>query len=101
MDKDIAQERISVQISTQELERRWKAVRVAMKVEGVDVLIMQNTNQFLGGYVKWFTDIPAFNGYPITVIFPRDDEMTVINIGPKMDPESLLTDLSTKDWALR
>jgi Xaa-Pro aminopeptidase len=98
---DIAQERISVQISTQELERRWKAVRAAMKAEGIDFLIMQNTNQWLGGYVKWFTDVPAFNGYPTTVIFPREDEMTVINIGPKMDPESLLTDLSTKDWALR
>jgi len=98
---DIAEDRISVQISTQELERRWKAVRAAMKEEGVDVLIMQNTNQFLGGYVKWFTDIPAFNGYPTTVLFPREDEMTVINAGPKMDPESSLTDLSTKDWALR
>ena len=98
---DIAKERISVQISTQELERRWKAVRAAMKERNIDVLITQNTNQFLGGYVKWFTDIPAFNGYPTTVIFPREDEMTVINIGPKMDPESLLTDLSTKDWALR
>ena len=98
---DIAQERISVQISTQELEQRWKAVRAAMKEQGIDFLIMQNTNQFLGGYVKWFTDVPAFNGYPTTVVFPREDEMTVINIGPRMDPESLLTDLSTKDWALR
>ncbi len=98
---DIAQERISVQISTQELERRWNAVRSSMSDQGIDVLIMQNTNQFLGGYVKYFTDVPAFNGYPTTVIFPRDDEMTVINIGPRMDPGSLLTDLSTKDWALR
>lgn len=98
---DIAQERISIQISTQELERRWKAVREAMSSEGIDFLIMQNTNQFLGGYVKYFTDIPAFNSYPTTVIFPIDDEMTIINIGPRMEPESLLTDLSTKDWALR
>lgn len=98
---NIAEERISVQISTQELERRWKAVREAMKDEGIDFLIMQNTNQFLGGYVKWFTDIPAFNGYPTTVMFPREEDMTVINIGPRMDPESVLTDLSTKDWALR
>jgi len=98
---DIAQERISVEISSQELERRWKAVRTAMKEQNIDVLVMQNSNQFLGGYVKWFTDVPAFNGYPTTVVFPREDEMTVINIGPKMDPESLLTDLSTKDWALR
>jgi len=98
---DAAKERIPIQISTQELERRWTAVRRAMKDAGIDVLIMQNTNQFLGGYVKWFTDVPAFNGYPTTVVFPADDEMTVINIGPRMDPQSLLTDLSTKDWALR
>jgi len=97
----IAEERINVQISTRELERRWNAVRASMKEEGIDVLVMQNRDQFLGGYVKWFTDVPAFNGYPTTVIFPREDEMTVINIGPRMDPESALTDLSTKDWALR
>ncbi len=97
----IAEERISVQISTKEMERRWKAVREAMKDDGFDFLIMQNTNQFLGGYVKWFTDIPAFNGYPTTVLFPREEDMTLINIGPRMDPESALTDLSTKDWALR
>ena len=98
---DIAKERISVQISTEELERRWNVVRTAMKDQGLDFLLMQNTNQFLGGYVKWFTDIPAFNGYPTTVLFPREDEMTVINIGPEMNPKSLLMDLSTKDWALR
>jgi Xaa-Pro aminopeptidase len=98
---DIAEERIKARISTQELERRWSAVRSAMRNEGVDALIMQNSNQFLGGYVKWFTDIPAFNGYPTTVIFPVDEEMSIINIGPRMDQESLATDLSTKDWALR
>ena len=97
----IAEERISIQISTEELERRWKAVREAMKEKGIDFLIMQNRDQFLGGYVKWFTDIPAFNGYPTTVLFPREEEMTMINIGPRMDPQSVLTDLSTKDWALR
>ncbi|MBW2285946.1 MAG: hypothetical protein JRF65_15280, partial [Deltaproteobacteria bacterium] len=96
-----AEERIAVQISTLELERRWNAVRAAMKDEGIDVLIMQNSNQWLGGYVKWFTDVPAFNGYPTTVIFPREEDMTVMNIGPKMDPESALTDLSSKPWAYR
>jgi Xaa-Pro aminopeptidase len=72
-----------------------------MKDQGIDVLIMQNANQFLGGYVKWFTDVPAFNGYPTTVLFPREDEMTVINIGPKMSHERSMTDLSAKDWAFR
>jgi len=98
---DEAKIRINRQISTTELERRWQAVRLAMEDQGIDYLVMQNTNQFLGGYVKWFTDVPAFMGYPTTVIFPQDEDMTVINIGPHMDPESAKTDLSTKGWAYR
>ena len=57
-------------ISTSELERRWKAAREAMKQQGIDFLVMQNDNEWLGGYVKWFTDIPARNGYPIDRDFP-------------------------------
>src|SRR5215204_2410126 len=75
-------ERLQTPTSTAELERRWKAVRAAMKREGVDVLLMQNNNDHMGGYVKWFTDMPATNGYPNTVIFPADDEMTVVCQGP-------------------
>ena len=70
-------------ISTQELERRWKAVREKMMEVKIDVLVIQNDNEWLGGYVKWFTDIPARNGYPLTVIFPLDDEMTTITCGGK------------------
>jgi Xaa-Pro aminopeptidase len=43
---------------------------------------MQNNNDHMGGYVKYFTDMPATNGYPNTVIFPADDEMTVVCQGP-------------------
>jgi Xaa-Pro aminopeptidase len=75
-------ERLQTPISTAELERRWRLVRAAMKREGVDVLLMQNNNDHMGGYVKWFTDMPATNGYPNTVIFPVDDEMTVVAQGP-------------------
>jgi Xaa-Pro aminopeptidase len=75
-------ERLQTPISTAELERRWKAVRAAMKREGVDVLLMQNNNDHMGGYVKYFTDMPATNGYPNTVVFPADDEMTVVCQGP-------------------
>ena len=75
-------ERLQTPISTAELERRWKAVRAAMKREGVDVLLMQNNNDHMGGYVKYFTDMPATNGYPNTVVFPADDEMTVVMQGP-------------------
>jgi len=96
-----ADNRIERQISSGELHRRWQAVRSAMAEKGIDVLIMQNTNQWFSGYVKWFTDVPAFNGFPTSVLFPREDEMTVINIGPEMDPQSDLTDLSSKSWAYR
>jgi len=98
---DEAKERINVQISDRELERRWKAVRTAMSARKVDVLLMQNADQFLGGYVKWFTDVPAFMGYPTYVIFPKDDDMTVINIGPRMGVGSSLTNVSSQGWAYR
>ena len=75
-------ERLNRPISTAELERRWKAVRAAMEADGVDVLLMQNNNDHMGGYVKYFTDMPATNGYPVTVVFPRDDAMTFIGQGP-------------------
>ena len=39
-------------ISTPELERRWTEVRKKMKEEGIDFLVMQNDNEWLGGYVK-------------------------------------------------
>jgi Xaa-Pro aminopeptidase len=75
-------ERLQTPISTAELERRWGLIRAAMKREGVDVLLMQNNNDHMGGYVRWFTDMPATNGYPNTVVFPADDEMTVVMQGP-------------------
>ena len=75
-------ERINTPISNAELERRWAAVRAAMKEQKIDVLLMQNNNDLMGGYVKYFTDLPAINGHPVTVIFPWDDRMSVISQGP-------------------
>ena len=75
-------QRIQRPISTAELERRWAAVRAAMEAAGIDVLLMQNNGDHMGGYVKYFTDLPATNGYPVTVVFPRDDLMTVVCQGP-------------------
>lgn len=75
-------ERVNTPIPTRELERRWAAVRGAMAEQRVDVLVMQNNNDFMGGYVKYFTDQPATNGYPMTVVFPKDDGMTIIGQGP-------------------
>src|SRR5579862_5678293 len=75
-------ERLQTPISTAELERRWAAVRAAMERDKVDVLLMQNNSDQMGGYVKYFTDLPATNGYPQTVVFPRDDLMTLVSQGP-------------------
>ena len=75
-------ERLQTPISTAELERRWAAVRAAMERDNIDVLLMQNNNDYMGGYVKYFTDLPATNGYPLTVVFPRDDLMTMVSQGP-------------------
>jgi len=75
-------ERVNHPISNRELERRWSAVRAAMAGNGVDVLLAQANNDFMGGYVKYLTDVPATNGYPATVAFPKDERMTVIGMGP-------------------
>ena len=74
-------ERVATRISGNELERRWAAVRQAMGARGIDALVMQNASDWLGGYVKWFTDVPAHNDYPRTVIFHRDDLMTLVEMG--------------------
>ncbi len=75
-------ERVNEPISTAELERRWSAVRAAMAEHRIDALFMQANNDFMGGYVKYFTDVPATNGYWASVVFPRDERMTVVGQGP-------------------
>jgi Xaa-Pro aminopeptidase len=74
-------ERINTPVSTQELERRWSAVRAAMQQQKIDALLMQNNNDHMGGYVKYFTDLPATFGYPVTLVFPRDERMSVVSQG--------------------
>jgi Xaa-Pro aminopeptidase len=76
-------ERLLNPISDAELDRRWGAVRKAMAEQGVDALVVQSNNDWLGGHVKWLTDHPATNGYPKTVVFHVNDWMTVIDMGPR------------------
>jgi len=68
-------------LALSELERRWRAVREAMAKENLDCLVMQNNNQYFGGYVPYFTDIIVGSCYPVTVVFPLDGEMTLISHG--------------------
>ncbi len=74
-----ADDRRVARISMQELERRWKLVRGHMTERGLDALIVQTERDFTGGYVKWFTDIPAY--YPRTVVFHRSELMSVVEHG--------------------
>jgi Xaa-Pro aminopeptidase len=67
-------------ISNNELDRRWKAVREAMKKAGLDCLVIQTANVNYGGMVRYFTDMPGGGG--VSVIFPLDDELTVVTGGP-------------------
>jgi len=89
-------ERLTTRVSAKELERRWQAVREMMRANKIDFLVMRNDEQYLGGYVKWFSDIPALYNYPFTVIFPADDEMTTIHSGPNPPGEP-----SPPIWAVR
>ena len=75
------EQRILEPVSDAELERRWSAVRAAMEAERLDVLLIRATNDCLGGYVRWFTDVPAAAGYPVTLVFPREGGMTWISQG--------------------
>jgi Xaa-Pro aminopeptidase len=75
-------ERVNTPISSAELERRWSAIRAAMAEQKIDVLLTQSNNDFVGGYNKYLTDMPATNGYPLTVVFPRTERMSIISQGP-------------------
>ncbi|HVN23160.1 MAG TPA: Xaa-Pro peptidase family protein [Syntrophorhabdales bacterium] len=74
-------ERLTPTVSDAELERRWKAARDVMREHKIDYLLMRQDEEFLGGYIRWFSDFPARESYPFTVIFPLDDGMTTIACG--------------------
>lgn len=69
-------------VSTTELQRRWRLVRQRMREQGIDALVMQNSSDWIGGYVRWFNNQPATNGYPHTIVFPLEEGMSVIEQGP-------------------
>src|SRR3977135_2603370 len=78
----VANELINHPISTAELERRWAAVRAAMAEHRIEALLLQSNTDWMGGCDKYFTAAPPTHGYPVTVVFPRDERMTVIAQGP-------------------
>jgi Xaa-Pro aminopeptidase len=69
-------------ITDSEMERRWNVTRAVMEAMGLDAIVAQAREDWVGSYVRWLTDIPTNNGYPRTVVFFRDRPMTVIEMGP-------------------
>src|ERR1700733_15698823 len=69
-------------VSTDELRRRWAAVRLQMSKQGIDAQVVQNSSDWVGGYIRWFSNQPATNGYPSSLVFPIDGGMSLIEQGP-------------------
>ena len=69
-------------VSLAELERRWRLVRHRMRELEIDALVLQNSSDWVGGYVRWFSNQPATNGYPSSLVFPREDGISLIEQGP-------------------
>jgi Xaa-Pro aminopeptidase len=69
-------------VSLAELERRWGLVRNRMRELDIDALILQNSSDWVGGYIRWFSNQPATNGYPTSLVFPREAGMSLIEQGP-------------------
>ena len=69
-------------VSPGELQRRWAAVRREMRSRDIDALVIQNSSDWVGGYLRWFSNQPATNGYSSTVVFPVEGGMSLIDQGP-------------------
>jgi Xaa-Pro aminopeptidase len=76
-------ERILNPVSMAELERRWKAVRAAMREARLDALVVQGFANIvgLGGYYRWFTGVNAANAKSQSVLFPIEGLMTLVKHG--------------------
>jgi Xaa-Pro aminopeptidase len=69
-------------VSQGELQRRWAATRLEMRKRGIDALVVQNSSDWVGGYIRWFSNQPATNGYPSSLIFPLEGGISFIEQGP-------------------
>ena len=80
-------QRVRRPISDAELVRRWEETRALMNKMDLDLVFTQGNNMHLGGYIRWFTDIPAEYNFHMTVLFPRQGEMTLIRTSGSKIPE--------------
>jgi Xaa-Pro aminopeptidase len=76
------EDRLVGALSSSEMERRWSAVRAGMRDRAVDAIVVQASNDWLGGYLRWFAGLPANNAYPRAVMFPLEGLMSLVQQGP-------------------
>src|SRR6202042_3994381 len=69
-------------VSPEEMHRRWALVRGAMRARRIDALVVQNSSDWVGGYTRWFSNQPATNGYPSSLVFPLEGGMSLTEQGP-------------------
>ena len=74
--------RVCNAVSSTELQRRWAAVRKHMQAQRIDALVLQNSSDWVGGTIRWFSNQPATNGYPSALVFPIEGGMSLIEQGP-------------------
>lgn len=77
-----ADERVCSPVSDSELNRRWSATRSKMREQGIDALVISGAQDWMNGTIRWFTGLPANNGYPRSAVFPAEGLMTVCEQGP-------------------
>ncbi|WP_313805221.1 M24 family metallopeptidase [Sphingobium sp.] len=75
-------ERVLTRMPMSELSRRWALVQARLKERNLDALVILGSDDFLGGYVRWLIDRPAYNAYHLAIICYPDDLMTIIEHGP-------------------
>lgn len=78
----MSEERFIARISGAELSRRWRAIEAELDARGLDGLLAQSAQDWVGGAVRYLTDRPATNGYPCTVILHKGIGLSVIEMGP-------------------
>ncbi len=76
------EERVCNPVSDAELNRRWAATRAKMREQGIDALVVSGSQDWMNGTIRWFTGLPANNGYPRSAIFPLEGLMTICEQGP-------------------
>lgn len=97
MDMAAIDERVCNPVSDAELNRRWTATRAKMRELGIDALVVSGAQDWMNGTIRWFTGLPANNGYPRSAIFPLEGLMAVCEQGPA----SVVAKISGKETASR